>query len=72
MSEAAKPQYRILRYPDLKPEKGIPFSRQHVGTLMAQGRFPRAVHLGEMTRGWVESEIDQWLAARIAERDSAA
>jgi prophage regulatory protein len=63
---------RILRYPELKPLKGIPFSRQYISVLMSTGRFPKAVYLGLMTRGWVEHEIDSWLAARVAERDSAA
>ena len=29
-----------------------------------------AIKLGEGTTVWVEDEIDQWLARRVAERDS--
>jgi prophage regulatory protein len=63
---------RILRYPELKPLKGIPFSRQYISVLMAEGRFPKAVYLGLMTKGWLETELDAWIAQRIADRDRAA
>jgi prophage regulatory protein len=36
---------------------------------MKRGEFPRAVPLGGKGVGWVEEEIDRWIAARIAERD---
>jgi prophage regulatory protein len=65
------PQCRILRFLELKPLKSIPFSRQYVATLVADGRFPKPVYLGEQTKGWLETELDDWLAARIAERDGA-
>jgi len=32
------------------------------------GRFPKPVKVGVASR-WVESEVDTWIAARIAERD---
>jgi prophage regulatory protein len=68
----SKTNQRILRYPELKSLKGIPFSRQYLDVLVDKGRFPKPVYLGPMTKGWVEAELDAWLAERIAARNSAA
>lgn len=35
---------------------------------IAAGTFPRPVKIGKRSL-WVETEIDQWIADRIAERD---
>jgi prophage regulatory protein len=59
---------RILRYAQLKPEKDIPWSRPHLDRLEKKEEFPRRVRLGPGTIGWLESEIDQWLADSIAKR----
>ncbi|MGD0838056.1 MAG: AlpA family phage regulatory protein [Polyangia bacterium] len=34
---------------------------------MAEGRFPKAVHLGPRAVGWLAHEIDEWIALRVAE-----
>jgi prophage regulatory protein len=39
-----------------------PASRHYKPTL------PRRVKLGERAAGWIESELDEWLAARAAAR----
>jgi prophage regulatory protein len=33
-----------------------------------EGKFPKRVPLGESRHGWVESEIDDWIAERMASR----
>ena len=63
---------RYLRYPDLKPLKGIPFSRQHIGRLQKALKFPLSVSFGDNTEVFIDEEIDQWAADRIAERDAKA
>lgn len=62
---------RFLCFEDLA-DKGIKFSRPHIFRLIQQKRFPRPVKLsvGGNVNGWVESEIDEYLAARLAERDA--
>ncbi len=48
------------------------FCEQHVRRLVRQGRFPKPVRLGSGPHGrvgWVASEIEEWLQARVAERD---
>ena len=63
---------RYLRYQDLKPLKGIPFSRQHIGRLQKAGKFPLSVSFGDNTEVFIEEEIDRWTADRIADRDAKA
>lgn len=38
---------------------------------MAAGTFPLAVPLGDRAVGWVDYEIEEWIAGKIAERDNA-
>lgn len=37
---------------------------------IAAGGFPKALPLGKRRRGWLEDEIDRWIAERAAERDA--
>lgn len=61
-----------LRYRDLKPKKGIPFCRQHIKRMQKAQKFPLPVPLGPNTEAYIEEEIDQWKADRVAERDAKA
>jgi prophage regulatory protein len=63
---------KLIPYIELRPKKGIPWSRKHIRELVKAGKFPAPVRPGEQTVAWVESEVDSWLEARIAERDSTA
>ena len=40
--------------------------------LRSQGKFPKAVPLGEKRVAFVRAEVEQWLEARIAERNGEA
>ena len=62
---------RVLRFSELKPEKGIPYSRQHVDRLEKAGLFPKRVKLGPATVGWFDDELDALLEAKGAERSAA-
>ena len=61
---------RLLSLPELKA-KGVSYSRAHLDRLIKQHKFPPPIKLGENRNAWPESEIDEWIEARIAERDSA-
>ena len=61
---------RLLRLPDVLGRVGI--SRSAVYDLVARGAFPQPVKLGTRCTAWVESEIDGWVRARIAEREARA
>ena len=62
---------RLLRFVQLKTEKGIPWSRIHIDRLEKAGKFPKRVQLGECTVVWVESEVDSFLEAKLGERPPA-
>jgi prophage regulatory protein len=36
--------------------------------LEREGKFPKRVPLSESRHGWAESEIDDWIAERMASR----
>lgn len=55
----------VLRWPEVA--KIIPISRSHAHALAAQGKFPKPIKLGARASGWLESEINNWLAERVAE-----
>jgi prophage regulatory protein len=62
---------KLLSYDELKPEKGIPYSKKQLGRLEEGGKFPRRVQMGPGRIGWAEHELDAWIADRIAARDAA-
>jgi prophage regulatory protein len=62
---------RFLRFPELKSEKGIPYSRMHIDRLEKADNFPKRVRLGPMTVAWVEAEIDAHLASKMENREEA-
>jgi len=68
----ASRQRRLVRYPQLKPEYGIPWSRQWIDRLIPAGRFPKKVHLGPQTVGFWSDEIEDMLASADAEREDTA
>lgn len=45
------------------------YSPQHIARLEKAGLFPKRVQLGEARVGWVEQEVQDWLAAKVAARD---
>lgn len=59
---------RILRPRETVTRTG--YSRATLYRKVADGTFPKPVKLGPGAVGWVEAEIDEWISARIAERDS--
>jgi prophage regulatory protein len=65
---AARTHYRLLSRDDLRA-RGIMYSRVHLDRLMKEGKFPRCIALGENRKAWIESEIDQFIARKIVERD---
>jgi len=44
-------------------------SRSHLYALAKAGQFPKPVKLSERSSAWVESEVNEWIEDRIAERD---
>jgi prophage regulatory protein len=59
---------RILRRPHVEQRTGL--RRSAIYQAIAEGRFPRPVSLGPKAVGWLEHEVDGWVAERIAARDA--
>ena len=59
---------RLIPYEDLKA-KCIPYSKPHLWRLEKAGKFPKRVPVGAARYGYVEAEIDSYVAELIAARD---
>lgn len=59
---------RILRLHDVLGCTGL--GRSTVYKYIEEGSFPRPISLGERSVGWVETEVQEWIVARIEERDA--
>ena len=59
---------RILRFPDLQ-DAGIVDNRATLYRWIKDQGFPPGVLLGPKTRGWVESDVLDWVHSRPVEED---
>ena len=50
--------------------KGIQFSDTHIWRLVRAGDFPKPLKIGNRNH-WVETEIDRYIADKLAQRDCA-
>jgi prophage regulatory protein len=50
----------------------IGVSRSTLWAMTREGNFPRPVSITDKRRGYVASEIDAWVKARMAARDKRA
>ena len=64
MSQPPSNNLYILRGPEVSRITGFR-SKSHVENLERQGFFPRSVKIGPRAKGWVHSEILEWVEARI-------
>ena len=60
----------ILRLPTVKTRTGL--SRSTIYLRIAEGRFPTPISLGGRAVGWIEAEVNEWLARRIEASRKAA
>jgi prophage regulatory protein len=61
--------WRILRLPDVKQLTGLGKTQIYEG--ISTGTFPRPVPISVRAVGWIESELERWVAQRIAARNIA-
>lgn len=54
---------RLLRLSEVRNR--VPYSRSTIYQLIAEGKFPKPISIGERAVAWLESEIDAWIQARI-------
>jgi prophage regulatory protein len=65
---------KFLSVEDLE-KRGIRFSDAHRWRLIKAGKFPKPVKLGSgptARNAWTDTDIDEWSAQRVAERDEVA
>lgn len=60
---------RLIRRKEVQIKIGMGASSIYAE--MAKGRFPKPVFLSEKRVAWVESEVDSWIAERIASRNAS-
>lgn len=64
MAEQVRDALRILRRKQLEARLGL--SRSTIYAKVAAGEMPPPIQLGTgRAVGWIEGEIDQWLAAQV-------
>ena len=47
----------------------INYSGNHIDRMEADGRFSKRIKLGPNRVGWLETEVDDWIAERVRERE---
>jgi len=63
--------HQLLREDEVEAKTGL--SRTTRWRLAKAGKFPRPVKLGERgLNGYLAAEVDEWILARVAERDAKA
>lgn len=66
--ESFKLGNRLLRRPEVEWKTGK--SRAGIYEGIRAGTFPAPVPIGRNSVAWLEAEVDQWIAARINERQA--
>ncbi|BCR23435.1 MULTISPECIES: helix-turn-helix transcriptional regulator [Pseudomonadaceae] len=61
---------RIIRLKEVIDSTGL--ARSTIYKYIGEGTFPKPVSLGDRCVGWVDSEVHDWILARIEERDSVS
>src|SRR5687767_568044 len=56
---------RMLRLAQVIDTTGL--GRSKIYQLQAQGNFPKGVKIASRSVGWIEAEVQTWLARRIAD-----
>ena len=62
---------KLIDFKSLAHAKGINYSRDHLRRKCKAGEFPKPVRVSEHRIGWVEAEVDAWLAAKEQARDTS-
>lgn len=56
---------QILKLPEVMRRTAL--RRSSVYSKAANGGFPSPVKLGARASGWIEAEVEAWLAARVSD-----
>jgi prophage regulatory protein len=50
-------------------EAAVGLKKSKIYALMSEGKFPQPVKIAGPVNGWPSTEIEAWVAQKIAERD---
>lgn len=64
------PNPALTLLPAAEVTKRTSISRTHIWRLVIAGHFPSPVKIVGRRSGWVEAEVDAWIAERVAARDA--
>ena len=60
---------RFIKMKEVMAKTGL--AKSTVYKHIADNQFPNSVSLGKRAVAWLESEVEEWMLERIAERDEA-
>jgi prophage regulatory protein len=69
MANTNQEKLSILRRKQVEKRTGL--SRSTIYLRIQEGTFPRPINLGVRAVGWLENEIEAWLAARMEIRNNS-
>lgn len=55
---------QILKMPEVIRSTGL--ARSTIYKLISENRFPKQIKLTSFSSGWLQSEVEAWIADRIA------
>lgn len=64
--DKVQPDWLVLRLPEVLRRTGL--SRSSLYCARASGDFPPPIPLGRRSIGWLSSDVEGWLATRLARR----
>jgi len=64
-SKNQQTEQRLIRRKEVQTKTGLGASS--IYAMMKNGEFPQCLNLSERRVAWIESEVDQWIANRIAQ-----
>ncbi|CDH34795.1 helix-turn-helix transcriptional regulator [Xenorhabdus bovienii] len=65
MSETITSKESLIRLPEVQRRTG--YSKAWIYKLIEGNKFPKQVKIGTRSIAFIESEVDSWIAQRIAE-----
>ncbi|GAA5048982.1 AlpA family transcriptional regulator [Erythrobacter westpacificensis] len=54
---------RLIRIKEVQHRTGL--GRSTIYRWMAQGKFPKPVHLGGYAVAWAEEQLNEWISAKL-------
>jgi predicted DNA-binding transcriptional regulator AlpA len=61
---------KLIDFKSLSGAKGINYSRDHLRRKCKAGEFPKPIAVSDHRIGWIEAEVDDWLASKKRARDT--